>query len=68
MERKIKILSKQSERVAKRKGIAYRPESLVYTELERRSRKKGISLNQVLNEIVLRDIKKKGVRLAKNLD
>jgi hypothetical protein len=47
-------LSKQFERVGRRKNVAYRPDSSTYEKLMEQSKKYKISLNQVIDKIIKR--------------
>lgn len=50
--RVLKRLSKQAEKVAKRRGVYVRPEKTLYGKLQKESIKRGISMNQISLEIL----------------
>jgi predicted DNA-binding ribbon-helix-helix protein len=56
-----KRLSKKKELVSKRKEIGFRPEKSLYKQVERISKRRGVSMNQVVNELVENGINEKGV-------
>ena len=48
----LKRLSKQGEKVGKRRGIAVRPERSLYRKLAKLSKKEGISMNRIALRIL----------------
>lgn len=52
MRAKKRRLSKQAEMVGRRRSIAVRPEKALYKKLTKISIKKGVSMNQVVTEIL----------------
>lgn len=54
----LKRLSKQAELVRERREIAFRPERSLFREVAKISKKKGLSMNRVVNDLVKEGIKK----------
>ena len=52
MKAKRKDLSTQRELVSQRQEISYRPVSKLYNKIKQISKKRGISMNRFLNEII----------------
>lgn len=48
----VQRLSKQAEKVGKRRGIYVRPEKTLYKKLEKESRKRKVSMNIISLEIL----------------
>jgi len=57
----VKRLSKQLEKVSQRREVGFRPTTIVFNKLSRISKKRKISMNQVVNELVENEINEKGV-------
>lgn len=57
----VKRLSKQVEKVSKRREVGFRPTTILFNKLTRISKRRKISMNQVVNELVENEINKKGV-------
>ncbi len=56
MIQRIKRLSRQSEKVGQRRIIGYRPENEVYKRLTKMSIKEGISMNQIVDGIIKKEV------------
>lgn len=54
----VKRVSKHTELVRERREIAFRPERSLFREVAKISKKKGLSMNKVVNELVKEGIKK----------
>jgi|JI10StandDraft_1071094.scaffolds.fasta_scaffold2263703_1 hypothetical protein len=57
----MKRLSKQAEKVSERKEVGFRPTRILFNKLAKISKKRRISMNQVVNELVENGINEKGV-------
>lgn len=53
----VKRLSKQAEKVSLRKHVGFRPTRILFNKLAKISKKRGVSMNLVVNEIVENGIK-----------
>ena len=53
----VKRLSKQREKVSERREVGFRPTTNLFNKLTRISKKRKISMNQVVNELVENGIK-----------
>lgn len=53
----VKRLSKQAEKVSERKEVGFRPTRILFNKLAKISKKRRISMNQVVNELVENGIK-----------
>lgn len=57
----VNTISKHTGLVRDRKGIAFRPVKSLYRQIARISKRRGVSMNQLVNEFVENGIKEEGV-------
>ena len=57
----VKRLSKQREKVSERKEVGFRPTRILFNKLAKISKKRGVSMNVVVNDLVENGINGKGV-------